>query len=52
MTDNWAEPRSWQMKFLPPVGDDVTEDDESGFVGHFEKVEKATRATVSAIFRK
>ena len=30
--------RDKQMKFLPPDGDDVTKDDESGDVGHLEKV--------------
>ena len=32
------------MKFHLPVGDDVTEDDQSGDVGHLERVEE-TAAT-------
>ena len=46
--------RSRQMRLLPPVGNDVIEDDESGDVGHLEKVtsRKTTRAATSAIFEK
>ena len=39
VTDVETEVRSRQMKFLPPVGNDVTEDDKSDGDGHLERVE-------------
>ena len=53
MIDVGTEVRSRQMKFLPPVGDDVTEDDESSGVGHLEKVtsRKTTSVLLSGMMR-
>ncbi len=54
MTDVWAEAKSRQAKSPLPIGDDVTEDDESGGVGHLEKVTSrhAVRTMASNIFKK
>ena len=54
MTYVGTEARSRQMKFFPPVGDDVTAISQSYGVGHLDKVlsRQAVRVTASAILKK